>query len=299
MDGVSFRKLADQNRISPAQVWRKVVKEMDSLPQNAYISAKFCERWSGRLNLDGKYVKVKGYDQKIPFIYGIDFLTHDIPAGVLAPSENEEIFLKLFRTLKACKYPLQIVISDEAAGLREALKVVYPKARIQLCQNHYLENIRNYLTVRTQDTYQAFFYEFHQVFNPKIHPAKRDAMLRRLYYVYAQKEKNEVIQTILADVARRNRELFAYTYHINKCPNTNNIIECFNSHLNGRLKTIKGFQSFHSAERWLNAWMIRRRTKAFTDCEMPFKDLNGKCSLELVIKKGLKPPYILGIKHPN
>ena len=59
---------------------------MDSLPENTWLSANYCNRWSGRLVVDGKYVKVKGYDQKIPFIYGIDYLTHDIPVGLLAPT---------------------------------------------------------------------------------------------------------------------------------------------------------------------------------------------------------------------
>jgi hypothetical protein len=42
--------------------------------------------------------------------------------------------------------------------------------------------------------------------------------------------------------------------------------------------------------------MIRRRTKNFTDCDKPFKHLNGKCSLEKTLKKDQKWPSILGIK---
>lgn len=82
-----------------------------------------------------------------------------------------------------------------------------------------------------------------------------------------------------------------------QCPNTTNIIESYNSHLQARLKSVKGFQGFHSAERWLNAWMIRRRTKSFTDCEEPFKHLNGKCPLEVALKKDVEFPEILGIKR--
>jgi hypothetical protein len=43
--------------------------------------------------------------------------------------------------------------------------------------------------------------------------------------------------------------------------------------------------------------MIRRRTKPFTDCEEPFKHLNGKSSLEVALKKDAKFPEILGIKR--
>ena len=68
-------------------------------------------------------------------------------------------------------------------------------------------------------------------------------------------------------------------------PRTNNLIESFNSHLQGRLKTIKGFESFNHAELWLNAYFLRRRTKKFTDCEGKFKSLNGKSSIEITSGK--------------
>ena len=99
----------------------------------------------------------------------------------------------------------------------------------------------------------------------------------------------------MTNIIKRKNELFAYKDFKN-CPATNNIIEAYNSHLQGRLKTIKGFDSYISAERWLNAWLIRKRTKNFTDCQNPFKHLNGKCSLEKTLKKDQKWPDILGIK---
>lgn len=269
---------------------------MDLLPENTYLSAHYCNRYSGILNLDGKYVKVRGYNKKIPFIYGIDFLTHDLPVGVLAPSENTLVFLKLFRLLKTIEYPLQIVICDELEALKIALKQVYPKAKIQLCHNHYFENLRQLLQVRTMETYKPFFFALKEAFNPKHHYFKRQAKLSSINYQYAR--GNPVLLQIMADIIRKEEELFAFK-KIKNCPNTNNIIEAYNSHLNGRLKTIKGFDSFRSAERWLNAWLIRRRTKNFTDCKIPFKHLNGICSLQKTIKKGQSWPQILGLNPPK
>ncbi len=52
-------------------------------------------------------------------------------------------------------------------------------------------------------------------------------------------------------------------------------------------------------QRWLNAWIIRRRTKAFTDCGEPFKHLNGFSSLQMSMKKQAKWPEILGVKLPK
>lgn len=263
--------------------------QMNNLPDNTYLSAHYCNRYSGILNLDGKYIKVKRFKKKIPFVYGIDFLTHDIPVGLLAPSENYQSFLRLFRLLKSIKYPLKIVICDDVSTLNSALKQVYPKAKIQLCHNHYLENLRTRLLVRTEKRYQLFFKELREAFNVKNHPKKREALLAHTTYKYAR--DNEILLQIMAEIERRKDVLFSYK-KIRHCPSTNNIIESYNSHLNGRLKSIKGFQNFHSAERWLNAWMIRRRTKSFTDCNVPFKHLNGKCSLEKSLKKDQKWPDI-------
>jgi hypothetical protein len=292
MDGVPFRKLADLYGISQGKAFSQVEKEMNQLPENSYLSATYCNRWSGILNIDGKYVKVKGQNKKIPFVYCLDFLTHDLPVGLLAPSENVQVFLKLFRLLKTIGYPLEIVICDDSSALKLALDRVYPKAKIQLCHNHYFENLRQYLSIRTNDTFHPFFNELHAAFGTKHHPKKRQALLAHITYKY---QNNQTVLGIMADIEKRSDELFSYK-QIKGCPSTNNIIESYNSHLQGRLKTIKGFQSYTSAERWLNAWMIRRRTKAFTDCGVPFKHLNGKCSLSQTLKKDQKWPSILGIK---
>ena len=269
--------------MSPAKAYRQVINEMNSLPENTRLTYDYCNRFSGILCVDGKYVKVKGYKKKIPFIYGIDYLTHDIPVGMLVPSENEQAFLKYFKLLKILNYSLQIVICDDTSPLKSGLKHIYSKARIQMCHTHYLENIRQNLNIRTDEKYHHFFNSLiKHVFRDPKNKKERE---KGLHHVYTKHVKNnEILQYILIDIAKKQHQLFAYE-QVNHCPRTNNIIESYNSHLNGRLKTIKGFQSFHSAERWLNAWMIRRRTKSFTDCNTKFKYLNRRTSLEMTIKK--------------
>ena len=255
---------------------------MNQLPINEWITKKYCNRWAGRLVVDGKYIKVKGYDKKIPFIYGIDYLTHDIPVGLLAPSENELSYIKFFKILKEVGYHPQIIIADDNGAIRPALFDVFPHARFQLCQVHYLENIRQQLGIRTQEQYRDFFYAMHRTFNTEWFYKKREAHLR---YAYQKYGRDEVVQTILVDIMKRQTELFAYSYRMKYCPNTTNLIESYNSHMQARLKSIKSFQSFKSAQRWLNAWMLRRRTKPFTDCAKPFKHLNGKMSIQMSLKK--------------
>lgn len=45
----------------------------------------------------------------------------------------------------------------------------------------------------------------------------------------------------------------------------------------------------------LNAWMLRRRTKKLTDCEDPFKALNGKMPIQLSMKKDADLASILDL----
>lgn len=296
VDGTPLRKLGDQLGKSAAQVHAQIKQEMNQLPDNTRLSLDYGLRWSGRLCIDGKYVKVKGYPKKIPFIYGIDYLTHDIPVGILMFAEDENSFLKFFRLLKTCKYPLTIAICDEVAALPLAMKQYFPNARIQICQNHYIENLRQRLKVRTENTYARFFSQVYNAFNPEHHPAKRNAIFQRIYFDWRH---DPLLRQILLEINSRIHELFGFNYRMAKCPNTNNLIESFNSHIQGRLKSIKGFEKYTSAQRWLNAWMIRRRTKPFTDCEEPFKHLNGKCSLEVVMKPNMDFPDILGVKKPK
>lgn len=266
-------------------------RETDALPDNTRLTLDYCNRYSGILNVDGKYVAVKGYEKKIPFIYGIDFLTHDLPVGILAPSENEEAFLKYFRLLKTVNYPLRVVVSDDTAALKPALFHYYPRAKLQLCHVHYLENIRQMIQFRTDPTYRHFFNSLVKyVFKEPTNEEERNKGFRHVWDTHVKDDI--LLQTIVIDVAQRRTELFQYQ-SIPRCPATNNIIESSNSHVQGRLDTIKGFQSFRSAERWLNAWMIRRRTKPFTDCEAPFTHLNGKTSLSVTIKKGGATPSFL------
>lgn len=292
IDGTPIRKLADEVGLSIAQTYARIVDELNRLPGNNQLTVDYCNRFSGILIVDGKYVKVRGYAQKIPFIYGMDYLSHDIVVSMLAPSENMVALTQFFALLKRCGYPLQIVVSDDREAIAQGLTRIYPNGRLQLCQNHYVENIRQLLRIRTDARHTFFFYALKQrVFNVTHDAESVRPVLHALFVRYAATDV--VRQSILQDIEMRRAELFAYarTPH---CPKNSNLIELYNSHLNGRLKTIKGFKSFASAARWLNAYTIRRRTKTLTDCRGKFKKLNGSCSLALTIKKQAEWPDIFG-----
>lgn len=297
MDGVSFRKLGDERGLSGVQAYNRVFQELKLLPDCAELTRQYCTYRSGILIIDGKYIKVRGYQEKIPFIYGIDYETHDILFGILVPAEDEQAFLQFFRILKSLNYPLSVVVADDRCALPLALKQLYPGIPLQLCQNHYLENIRQLLHVRTDFTHQHFFNSLKKhVFDEYQDDEQLDAAL---HHVLTERGADMLLrQTIVMAVHRRRKELFAYP-QIENCPNNTNLIELFNSHFNARLKSIKGFKTTEHAALWLNGMLLRRRTKPFTDCGPKFKHLNGKSSLQMSIKKSAGWPNILGIKAPE
>lgn len=293
IDGTAFRKLGDQMKLSGKQVFVKVRLAINLLIWNWQLTKDVCDsqRFSGILIMDGKYMAVKGFNNKIPFIYGIDYLTHDIPHGELFTAEDEMSFSLYFSKLKELGYNPAIVVADDRKGIKQALTKVFPYARLQLCHNHYLENIRRGLKVRTITTYQQFFNSLRlHVF---LGGSDEQKITQGLVYVFRNCSNGKrLLQNIVTTIQARYDDLFNYLL-VKDCPNNTNLIELYNSHLQGRLKTIKGFQSFKSAQRWLNAWMIRRRTKPLTDCDTKFKHLNKHASLEFTIKKTAQWPTIL------
>lgn len=293
IDGVGFRRLGDENTLSGSQTYARVIYELNQLPKNDWLTQTLCDlaRCMGILIIDGKYVAVKGFERKIPFVFGIDYLTHDIIHGELFVAEDEASFSQFFQKLYDLGYNIKIVVADDRPGIKQALHKVFPYAKLQLCHVHFLENIRTLLRVKTEERYRHFFNSLSlHVFAEGTDEEKIDKGLEHVLKNHAQHSPK--LQDIIWEVKRRRDVLFNYL-KVKDCPNNTNLIELFNSHLNGRLKTIKGFQSFESAERWLNAWIIRRRTKTFTDCGKKFKYLNRHCSLEFTIKKQALWPGIL------
>mgnify|MGYP001570938294 FL=1 len=292
-----FRKLGNEYGMSGVAAYKRVIAELQLLPANIDLTQNYCEYTSGILVIDGKYVKVRGFKQKIPFIYGIDYETHDILFGRLVPAEDEASFLTFFQILKDLDYPLKIVVADDRTSLPLALNQVYVDVHLQVCLNHYLENIRAQMHIRTDPTHRHFFNSLKtHVFDRYENDEKLNAALR---YVWTNHCKDMPIrQAIMLQIHKRRKELFAYKY-VSNCPNNTNLIELFNSHFNARFRAFKGFKTKSHAELILNGLVIRRRTKKFTDCGTKFKHLNGKCSFQMSIKKQAEWPGILGVKAPE
>lgn len=118
-----------------------------------------------------------------------------------------------------------------------------------------------------------------------------DDFARKAKQILKEYEGNNICVGIIAAIYRNQQLLLGWREgkHI---PTTTNLIECFNSHLQGRLKTIKGFESFKHADLWLNGYFLRRRLKMFTSCQGKFRSLNGHTSLQKSKKPDVDiPPF--------
>ncbi len=181
IDGIPFRKLGDERGVTGVTAYTEVFRELALLPNCLEITKLLCVYTSGIFIIDGKYVKVRGHKEKVPFIYCIDYETHDILFGILAPSENERAFLQIFSTLKQLNYPLQIVVADDRSTLPMALKRIFPDVPLQLCLNHYIENVRQRLHFRTDPTHHHFFNSLKKhVFDDYVDDQKLNAALHHV-----------------------------------------------------------------------------------------------------------------------
>lgn len=239
--------------------------------------------------MDGKFIKVRGYEKKIPLLWGLDYLTHDIPVFEFAPSESYESWLKYFGYLKSVKYPLQILICDDNENIKLAAQYIFPNVITQICQNHFLENIRKELGVRTEEKYRPFVDDLKQeLFSRKIN---RQDFQKRAFKLFRKYEKDQIAMHYVVKIEKHIQELTAATF-VSNAPKDTNLIELYNSHLQARLKSVKGFKSFSSAEKWVNAYIIKRRLRPFRDCSRKFRYLNGKTSISQTLKKGAVLPLL-------
>jgi transposase-like protein len=252
------------------------MEALDGLPHIADITRRYCTRFCGILVVDGKYIRVKGYERKIPVLYGIDYLTHDIPTYILSQGESYQTCELFFKSLRLLQYPLQVVVSDDNANIYDAAQSIYPRVLSQICHNHYKETIRKNLHVRTDETYQPFMKDIEELFMKRRSKEEFIHVAGKLFLKY---KDESLCLSLLLDIQRRLPQLTAYMQEKN-IPRTTNLIESYNSHLEGRLKTIKGFESFKHADSWLNGYFLKRRMQPFTDCTKQFKRLNGTASLQ-------------------
>lgn len=232
----------------------------------------------GYLQIDAKYVSVKGHKNKMAFIWAIDYSSHDILWYELVSSETYAAYLHIFKNLKSVGYRPKAIICDELPQIWKSAIEIFPNSKIQLCTVHLKRNIKKSLSMKNSEDVD-FFHDIKLLFASK--SLKKFANETR--NLLQKHSSNRKYVTILRDLVGKEA-LFTTYLRKTSCPSTTNLIECYNKHLNKRLRKIDGFKSYNNALLWLNAYVHNKRTSKLTCCKGKFKHLNGKLPLSFTAR---------------
>lgn len=288
LDGMSFRKLAQKYELSPMTAWRVCEDALRALPDNNKFTFNFCNRFSDIYVFDGKYFNISGEEYGYALLWGIDYLKHDIPVFILAPNENYHAWATYFSYFRIINHYPRLVVCDDNSNLKLAARNAFPSVVIQTCFNHFKENIRRDLRVRSDETYKSFMERIEAVLKNKMSDAD---MNKRLFALYKDYKNDTLCVQILANIEKYRNELTGYR-GIPNSPVTTNMIEGLNSHLEARLFSLRSFQSISYAKLWFNGYILKRRYTKFTDCKGKFKAINGKRGVDLTKKEGIDLPIL-------
>jgi hypothetical protein len=223
-------------------------------------------RCSKILVIDAKHVPVKGQGY-------CEFLAYDTNIGLVnrchrKGGETTWGYREIFKELKATGYEVKVVVSDGGTGIYSALRA-FNIRRHQRCHIHLLRDLKTGLRMHTK--------------RPRI-------VLRKYYWVKYAKlvlNSNDEYQLVLrlehfkrvvftmwqggGDVEINAIKGFikslplAFTFmgyeRLWTIPKTTNVLEGYISHLNARLKTMRGLKSPANAGRILNAihYFLRKK----------------------------------------
>ncbi len=288
LDGFSFRTLARKYDMSPMKAWRICQDELKQLPNNNEFTFKYCDRFSQIVVCDGKYFNIASEKNDWVLLWGFDYFKHDIPVITLAPSENYQSWARFFSYFRIINSYPRLVVCDDNSNEKMAARQAFPGVRIQTCYNHFKENIRRNLKVRSDDTYQDFMSRVEEIFQGKRNDEDRNKKLFTLYQDYQQ---DPICVSVLTNIDAYKEELLAYR-GIPHAPTTSNIIEGMNSHIESRLHSLRSFQTPSYAKLWFNGYILKRRFTKYTDCRGKFKYMNGKTGVQMTRKLRLDLPTL-------
>ena len=277
LNGLPFSSLATKYNISKPTAWRAVTGELKKLPDNNHFTFMYCNRFSSVLIPDGKYLPIKGYSRDAVLLWGVDYFYHDFPLFFLAPSENYQSWDMFFKSYRNLVHRYQLVTCDDNLSMKETIRYNFPNCQIQACYNHIKEQVRRELKIRSNTQFRDFFTHLSEALDTTQHvqPIERKKKLAHMLEFSIVKENPVETRILLWLQNHFGDELFNYQ-KIPKSPLTSNLIETFNQHLESRIASIRGFNSYEHARLWLNGYILKRRFTEFTECGAQFRRLNGK-----------------------
>ncbi len=93
------------------------------------------------------------------------YFTHDIPVFTVAPSENYQSWAQYFSYFRILSHHPELLVCDDNINIKMAARAKFPCCRIQTCFNHFKENLRGNLKVRSDKTYVSFMRKIEQIIN--------------------------------------------------------------------------------------------------------------------------------------
>ncbi len=290
LDGLSFRKLAVKYSISKSQAWDICHEELKKLPNNNQFTFKYCNRFSKIFLFDGKYFNVADKKYDCVLLWGIDYLRHDIPVFTIAPSENYQSWGKFFSYFRILECYPQLLVCDDNVNLKMAARSRFPAVKIQTCYNHFKENIRRDLHVRSDQgrQYKNFMNRIESILDSS-QKLSDETFNHWLWTLYRDYHRDLLCVSILTNIEKYKQELLAYR-GTPQAPLTTNLIEGLNGHLEARLQALRSFQTVEHARLWFNGYVLKRRFTKFTDCRGRFKHLRGKTGVMMTKKERITLP---------
>lgn len=288
LDGLSFRSLANKYKVSHMKIWRICQEELVKLPNNNQFTFNYCNRFSQIFVFDGKYFKVADSAHNWVLLWGVDYFKHDIPIFTIAPSENYQNWRKLFSYFRILVVYPRLLVCDDNINLKMAARSAFPAVKIQTCYNHFKENIRRDLMVRSDNFYRPFMRKIESILDSS-NKLSDDNFNSWLWKLYRDFSDDSLCKQILINIEKYKQELLGYR-GIPQAPLTNNIIEGLNGHLEGRLQKLRSFQTVEHARLWFNGYVLKRRFTKFTDCRGKFRYLKGKTGVQMTKKDRIDIP---------
>lgn len=288
LDGLSFRDLSRKHKLSPMTVWRICKEELQKLPDNNQFTFQYCQNFSSTLVVDGKYFNVVNGKKNPDWIllWSLDYFHHDIPVISIVPSESYNAWARFFSYFRILNHYPQLLICDDNVNIKMAAYDKFPGVKIQTCHNHFKENIRRELHIRSDTTYKPFMERIENVLGHKINDVD---MNKQLFALYRDYRSDPVAVSVLTNIQKYKQELLGYR-GIAQAPLTTNVVEGMNGHIEQRLKSICSFQSVTHAKLWFNGYILKRRMTKYTDSKGKFKYMNGKTGVGQTKKQGVVLP---------
>jgi transposase-like protein len=110
------------------------------IPDLSSVILNSIGKWSGKISIDEKYIKIKGIPHYVITI--IDFVT-GIPLYInVYPNTSKESYEQCFLTFKHLyKKDPRLIVSDGSQALKAGRMAVFPQVPHQLCKFHKIKNL--------------------------------------------------------------------------------------------------------------------------------------------------------------